>query len=334
MTNMLHRISCSAALSPVRACVTAGAAIFALAAFLATDAVAQEEAQAGMDAAVPGIVSLVAESEPPVFDTPQAALDAFRQAVSAEGGGKVADLLGLDAEKIGADEHTRATLDLIREGVARQVLLDGEGERRIVLIGHRLWPLPFPVVEVEDGKWAFDTYAGLQEIVNRRLGENELETIATLRAYVLAQEDYASRDRDGDGVKEFAQKLISSDGLTDGLYWPADAEKGESPAGDGIDRAELASAGGDGYFGYRYRILAGQGDNIAGGAYDYVINGNMIAGFGLIAWPALYGETGVHTFAVSHHGIVYEVDLGPATEAIVKHIERFNPDEDWNVVND
>ena len=213
--------------------------------------------------------------------------------------------------------------------------LDGEGDRRLLQIGQKLWPLPFPLVKVEDGKWAFDTYAGLEEIVNRRVGENELQTIETMRAYVDAQEDYASEDRDGDGVEEFAQKLISSEGMTDGLYWPADEINGESPAGDFVVQAELDDAGkGEGYFGYKYRILTGQGDHIAGGAYDYVINGNMIAGFALIAWPVKYADTGVNTFVVNQHGVVYETDLGAATKSIVKYIDRFNPDEAWKVVAD
>ena len=118
-----------------------------------------------------------------------------------------------------------------------------------------------------------------------------------MRAYVDAQRDYAAEDRDADGVLEYAQKLISSEGATDGLYWPADQGDGDSPAGDLVDQAALDKAkAGEGYFGYRFRILTGQGDNIAGGAYDYVINGNMIAGFALIAWPVKYGETGVQHF--------------------------------------
>ena len=226
------------------------------------------------------------------------------------------------------------TLAAIKEGAAKQLILSGDGDRRTVQIGEKLWPLPFPVVKGDDGKWAFDTYDGLEEIMNRRVGENELQAIETMRAYVDAQEDYASEDRDEDGVEEFAQKLVSSEGTTDGLYWPTDDVNGESPAGD-LDQSELDDAAkGDGYFGYKYKILTGQGDQIAGGAYDYVINGNMIAGYALIAWPAKYGETGVKTFAVNQHGVIYETDLGPSTEAIVKHIDRFNPDGSWEVVAD
>jgi len=312
---------------------SARAALLALGLAALLPAAASAQEAAAPEVAVPEIDSLAGASEPPAFQSPEAALDAFKKALGTDGSDDVAALLGLDAAKLAADENTDDALTAIKEGAAKQLSLDGEGDRRTVVVGEKLWPLPFPIVKGEDG-WAFDTYAGLEEIVNRRVGENELETIATMRAYVEAQEDYASEDRDGDGVDEFALMLISTEGSTDGLYWPTDDVNGESPAGD-LNQSELEDAAkGEGYFGYKYKILTGQGDNIAGGAYDYVINGNMIAGFGLIAWPAKYGETGVKTFAVNQHGIVYEIDLGPATEAIVKHIERFNPDDTWEVVAD
>jgi hypothetical protein len=136
-------------------------------------------------------------------------------------------------------------------------------------------------------------------------------------------------------VLEYAQKLLSSEGQTDGLYWPADEEHGVSPAGDFTDQAAIDKAKkGEGYFGYRFRILTGQGANIAGGAYNYVINGNMIAGFALIAWPVKYAETGVRSFVVSHQGIVYEKDLGTDTEARAAAIKLFNPDDTWDVTSD
>jgi hypothetical protein len=311
------------------------AVAIALGLALSLSSVASAQDAATPDIARPEIESFAAADEPPAFDTPEAALDAFKQELQAEGPDAVAALLGLDPAKLKADENTEATFAAIKEGAAKQLVLDGEGDRRTVQIGDKLWPLPFPIVKGDDGKWAFDTYAGLEEIVNRRVGENELTAIETMRAYVDAQEDYASQDRDEDGVEEFAQKLVSTEGMTDGLYWPTDDINGESPAGGNIDRAELEDAAkGEGYFGYKYKILTGQGDHIAGGAFDYVINGNMIAGFGLIAWPAKYGETGVKTFAVNQHGVVYETDLGPTTEQIVKHIDRFNPDDTWEVVAD
>ncbi|MGI6853299.1 DUF2950 domain-containing protein [Mesorhizobium sp. 1B3] len=296
--------------------------------FGSVSAVAQEET------AAEGVAAFAASEEPPVFDTADAAVDALKSALVADDFAGVAKLLGLDAEKARDSDGAMETFAEIREGAAKQVVVQELDDRRILRIGDRLWPLPFPIVRGDDGKWSFDTYAGLEEIVNRRVGENELEAIATMRAYVDAQQDYAEADRDGDGVLEFAQKLISSEGMTDGLYWPSDEINGESPAGD-LSQTELADAEkGEGYFGYRFKILNGQGDNIAGGAYDYVINGNMIGGFALVAWPVKYAETGVKIFAVNQHGIVYEADLGPATEQIVKYIDRFNPDESWSVVAD
>ncbi len=293
-----------------------------------------QEGQDLGDVEAPEMESLAAASEPPAFATPEAAVDAFRQALQAPDSGALAALLGLDPAKLAADENTQETFKAIKEGAAKRLSLDGDGDRRTVVIGEKLWPLPFPLVKWAEGEWAFDTYAGLEEIVNRRVGENELETIATMRAYVDAQEEYASEDRDDDGVQEFAQKLVSSPGATDGLYWPTDPVNGESPAGD-LDQSELDDAAkGEGYFGYKYKILTGQGERIAGGSYDYIINDNMIGGFGLIAWPAKYGETGVKSFVVNQHGIVYEADLGTATATIVNYIDRFNPDSTWSVVND
>jgi hypothetical protein len=324
MTNMLRTMFSRSACTAVLALGMAG--------LLPSAASAQEAA--AQNVAVPEIASMAATSEPPVFDTPEAALNAFKQALQGDGSDAVAQVLGLDAAKLAADENTDDALTAIKEGAAKRLSLDGEGDRRAVVIGDQLWPLPFPLVKGEDGKWAFDTFDGLAEIMNRRVGENELETIATMRAYIDAQEEYALLDRDEDGVEEFAQKLVSSDGATDGIYWPTDDVNGESPAGD-LDQSELDdAAAGEGYFGYKYKILTGQGDHIAGGAYEYVINGNMIAGYGLLAWPAKYGETGVKTFAINQHGVVYETDLGPTTADVVKYIERFNPDDTWEMVSD
>jgi hypothetical protein len=282
----------------------------------------------------PGIFALEAEEDPPLFDNAEAAVDAFKKALAADDFDGLAKLLGLDAAKLRKADGVMDTYAQIREGAAKKLVVVDIDNGKILQIGEKLWPLPFPLLKAEDGKWAFDSEAGLEEIVNRRVGENELEAIATMRAYVEAQEDYAEGDHDGDAVEEFAQKLISSEGATDGLYWPPDEVNGESPAGD-LNQAELEDASkGEGYFGYRFKILTSQGDNIAGGTYDYVINGNMIGGFGLLAWPAKYAETGVKTFAVNQDGIVYETDLGPATDAIVKYIDRFDPDDSWDVVKD
>ncbi|RVI50626.1 DUF2950 family protein [Sinorhizobium meliloti] len=151
----------------------------------------------------------------------------------------LAELLGLDAAKLRTGEGAMETFNLIREGAARKVVVRDLDNRKILEIGDRLWPLPFPITEREEGKWAFDTYVGLEEIVNRRVGENELEAIETVRAYVEAQKDYAERDRDADGVFEYAQKLISSPGQTDGLYWPADQHALPEHMAHGASKVQL-----------------------------------------------------------------------------------------------
>jgi hypothetical protein len=282
----------------------------------------------------PGMEQYVG-APPEEFPTPAAAIEELKKRLAADDFDGIARLLGLDPKALAAADDMKGKFQAIRDMAAKLFRVDEEADQQIVVLGEEVWPFPFPLRKRDDGKWAFDTDAGLEEVVNRRIGENELEAINTLRAYVDAQKEYASEDRDEDGVLEFAQKLISTEGQTDGLYWPIEQGSGESPAGPFISEQQLGKAGqGDGYFGYRFRILRAQGDNIAGGRYDYVINGNMIGGFGLIAWPVKYAETGVNTFAVNQAGIVYEKDLGPKTEAVVREVVRFNPDDSWTVVTD
>jgi hypothetical protein len=269
------------------------------------------------------------------FADPDAAVAAFKATLAANDFDGLAKLLGLDAAKARTAEGIMDRFAEIRDAAARLLAVEGDGDQRILNLGDKVWPFPFPLRKGKDGLWSFDTRAGIEEIVNRRIGENELQAIATTRSYVDAQRDYAADDRDADGVLEYAQKLVSGEGQTDGLYWPMEQGDGDSPAGAFVSQAALDKAkAGDGYFGYRFRILRGQGENIAGGRYDYVINGNMIAGFALIAAPVTYGETGVSTFAVNQAGTVYEKDLGPDTAAIVKGIVRFNPDKTWKIVKD
>lgn len=284
---------------------------------------------------VQSLSDYVAKKDPPLFDDPSAAVDAFKSVLAKDDFDGLAGLLGLDAAKLRTSEGVMDTFAQIQQGAAKTLIVRDLGDRKELDIGDKLWTLPFPITKGKDGKWTFDTYAGIEEIINRRVGENEIAAIETVRAYVDAQRDYAAEDRDGDGVLEYAQKLISSEGQADGLYWPSDETNGVSPAGDFINQAALDKAKKDnGYFGYRFRILTGQGKNIAGGAYDYVINDNMIAGFALLAWPVKYAETGVHTFAVNHQGIVYQADLGPKTEAVASAIKQFNPDDKWQLTDD
>jgi len=275
-------------------------------------------------------------AEPEAFADPAAAIAALKAKLAANDFDGTAKLLGLDPVALAKAENIKENFEAIRQRAAKLFSVEEDGDQRIILLGDEVWPFPFPLRKAKDGKWTFDTVAGLEEVINRRIGENETEVIDTVRAYVEAQRDYAMEDRDADGVLEYAQKLISSEGQTDGLYWPMEQGDGDSPAGAFVSEQQLrkAKAKGDGYFGYHFRILRGQGANIAGGRYDYVINDNMIAGYGLIAWPVKYGETGVSTFVVNQAGIVYEKDLGPNTDALVRDIARFNPDKSWEVVND
>lgn len=293
-----------------------------------------QDAKTGMPVA---LSDYAAKVDPPIFDTPEQAIDAFKTAVASGDFDKLTTLLGLDTEHAKAGDGVMDTYAEIQKGLKEKLVVEDVEGRKVLEIGDELWPLPFPISKGADGKWAFDTFTGLEEIANRLVGEHELATIATMRAYVDAQEDYASEDHDGDGVLEYAQKLISTDGQRDGLYWPMEQGDGaESPAGAALaDGAVLAKAkAGAGYFGYHYRILKGQGDNIAGGKFDYVINGNMIAGYGLVAWPVNYGVGGVNTFVVNKNGTVYQADLGEQTDKIASDIRTFNPDDAWSVVKD
>lgn len=276
------------------------------------------------------LVELAREEPAPTFEDSGSLIEAFTTAMSANAIVRVADMLGLKIEPVLSDAAALDAFIAIRDGIAEKFEIEDRGSRKILLIGESGWPFPYAVARDEDGKWAFDTQTGLQEIVNRRVGENELRAVATARAYLDAQREYASRDRDGDEVREYAQRLTSSDGKTDGLYWPADQGDGESPGGEFLQAAQQRM----GYHGYRLAILTAQGDKVPGGAHDYVINGNMIAGFALLAWPTRYGESGLHSFVISHHGTVYETDLGAATDQIVPYIERIDPGDDWRIVED
>jgi hypothetical protein len=274
--------------------------------------------------------------EPETFKEASEAVDAFKAKMIAKDVAGLAQIIGLDAAEIAKTEDFEHRLSELQEAAKERVVVEEPAaDRRTIVLGNLLWPFPFPLVKKDKG-WQFDTQAGLEEIIARRIGENELETIDNCRNYITAQQLYASEDRDGDNVLEFAQKLVSTKGAHDGLYWPAE-DGDESPAGPFVVQAKIGDNGASpdqGYFGYRFRILKAQGSNIAGGQYDYVINGNMIAGFALIAWPARYGETGIKTFVISHQGILYQKDLGPDTAKRAEQITRFNPDKSWDEVPD
>jgi len=208
-------------------------------------------------------------------------------------------------------------------------------------IGKDNWPFPIPITRLPNGKWFFDTEAGKQEVLARRIGGNELETITVCHAYLEAQREYASADRDGSGVLKYAQRFMSRNGK-DGLYWAAAPGEEESPFGEFIAQATFEgytpgannSPGPHPYHGYVYHILTGQGAAAPGGKYNYIINGNMIAGFALVACPVEYGTSGAVTLIISHQGKLYQKDLGPKTTDIVRSMKEYNPDSSWTLVTD
>ena len=216
---------------------------------------------------------------------------------------------------------------------AHTIAQDDQG-RTVLQVGADPWPFPFPLVE-ENGKWRFDSTEGVEEIVNRRVGANELYTIQACLAAVDAQRDYYLRNPDGDPLFHYAAKFVSSEGKRDGLYFEVTGDEPESPLGPGFARARDEGYFKEGvprpepYHGYVYRLLTSQGANAPGGAYEYVAGGQMIGGFALIAYPADYGNSGVMTFMVSHDGIVVSKDLGPDTTKAAAAITQYDPDGSW-----
>ncbi len=203
----------------------------------------------------------------------------------------------------------------------------------VLQLGYDNWAFPIPLVK-EGGGWRFDTAAGHDEIIDRRIGANELRAIEVCQSYLDAQREYARLDRNGDGVNDYATKLFSTPGQHDGLYWPVKAGEALSPMGPLVAQSEHEGytpqhRTGHGYHGYHFRVLTRQGSHAAGGAFDYVINGHMVAGYALVAWPVVYGETGRMTFIVNSHGIIYQKDLGPTTDEAARAMVEYDPDESW-----
>ncbi len=209
----------------------------------------------------------------------------------------------------------------------------------VLQVSRDYWPFAVPIVK-KDGQWFFDTVAGSEEILTRRIGRNELSTLQSLRACAEAQREYAAKDRDGDEVLEYAQKLASTPGAKDGLHWPPELDGEVSPLGPLFAQAQE-----EGYFmkskqegaprepfhGYFFKILTRQAKSAPGGKYDYLINGNMIGGFAIVAWPAEYGESGIMTFIVNQQGRVYQKDLGPKTAKTAGAMKEYAPDKTWTV---
>jgi hypothetical protein len=271
------------------------------------------------------------------FDTPEAAAEALILAAEHFDVQALQHILGPDGV------HLVVTEDAVQDknqslefaAVARQqtkVERDATNAQVAVLyVGPEEWPLPIPLVESR-GKWRFDSSAGQEEVLNRRIGRNELDAIEICHGYVEAQLEYASEPHDGAPVRHYAERIISTQGKQDGLAWMTADGNWEGPVGEAIARviAEGYTEKREPYHGYYFKILKGQGPAAPMGALDFVVKGLMIGGFALVAAPADYDVTGVMTFLVSHNGIVYEKDLGPATLEQFWAMERYNPDPSWN----
>ena len=291
---------------------------------------------AGMLACVTNVIA--AETRQTTFATPEEAVKALIAAAKAHDAKAMQGILGAGSREIvqsGDAVADKASRERLVKAYEESSKLEKSGDAKAVLsLGKDNWPFPVPVVKDAAG-WRFDAKAGKEEILNRRVGRNELAVVQVLQAYVDAQREYYLRNPQGDKLLHYAQKISSAQGKRDGLYWPAKAGEKPSPLGPLVAGAKAEGYGkGDGgkpvaYHGYHYRILKGQGPDAKGGAYDYVAQGRMIGGFAMVAWPASYGNSGVMTFIVSHDGVVYEKDLGPDTAAAVQKIAKFNPDKSW-----
>lgn len=273
------------------------------------------------------------------FDTPQQAADALIDAADKFDEPALIELFGPGGEDIAftgdlTQDRKHATDFAAEAHEKKAVSVDPKtGTRAFLLVGKEEWPFPVPIVK-KAGKWSFDANAGRQELLSRRIGNNELDAIAVCHGYVEAQYDYAFRNRQVYDVTQYAQRIISTPGTQDGLAWQNADGTWEGPVGEKIARAiEQGYTGeADPYHGYFFKILKAQGPAAPHGQLDYVVKGVMIGGFALVAAPAEYGVTGIRTFIVSQDGVVYDKDLGPQTLDEFKKNDRFNPDKSWTPV--
>ncbi|MET4326858.1 hypothetical protein ABIB80_002684 [Bradyrhizobium sp. i1.15.2] len=291
--------------------------------------------------ALPAIMALALMSSPSraqqSYPTPEDAAAALAAAVKSGPDRAILKVLGSAAEDIVSSGDEVADADIRQRFTSMYEAkhsIKAEGNKKATLVlGPDDFPFPIPLVNTRTG-WEFDTAEGRIEVLYRRIGRNELDAIQTSLAFVDAENEYADKDR-GEGIGVYAQRIVSSAGKKDGLFWRDDND--QSPLG-----ALAAQASAEGYkpeegaapyHGYYFRILKGQGSNAPGGALNYVVKGKMIGGFALAAWPAEYGNSGVMTFLVNHAGVVYQKDLGPRTEVLVSRMTAFDPDQTWKKVD-
>jgi hypothetical protein len=264
------------------------------------------------------------------FPTADAAADAIVDALRKNDDKATAAMLGSDWREFvqgTPDEEDKQRADFLAAWDAAHKVVE-DGNKATIQVGTTGFVMAIPLIK-EAGGWRFDVDAGRIELTAREIGRNELTVVQSLLALVDAQRDYSALDPMKTGVATYARRLLSLPGKKDGLYWETKPGEPESPLGALIAKAQPGDGVGEGYYGYHYRLLYGQGPAAKGGAYSYLVNGRMIGGFGAIAWPVHYGETGVMTFIVNQNGEVYEQDLGPDTSQRAAAITLFDPDKNW-----
>jgi hypothetical protein len=275
------------------------------------------------------------------YPSPEEATKAFMAALRAGDIKALLEILGTEADEVVdsgdpvADRNAREKFAALYDEANKIV---NEGDAKAVLeVGKDEWPFPIPLVK-EEGGWRFDTDAGEEEILNRRIGRNELSAVEVSLAFVDAQREYYTRNPDKSKLLHYASHFLSTQGKRDGLYWPTGEAEEPSPLGPLVAEARAEGYKKDKtgertpYHGYFYKILTAQGPDAAGGAYDYIVHGQLIGGFALVAYPADYGASGVMTFLVNHDGVVFEKDLGPDTAVTAEKMTSFNPDSTWTKV--
>ena len=281
-------------------------------------------------------VSVACSPEPKgTFATPEEAVQAIAEIAGKGDTARIEEIFGPGGAEMlqsGDEAADREDGERVKAMILEKVAFEDDGEAtKYVLVGNDAWELPFPLVQ-QEGRWRFDAEAGREELLNRRIGRNELQALASLHAYVDAQREYASLPG-GDKPKGYARKFLSSEGTHDGLYWPAAEGEEQSPLGPFFAEAAVTRDAGSGpqpFNGYYFRILEAQGKNAPGGERSYVDEqGAMTRGFGAVAWPAKHGNSGVMSFQVNQQGVIFQKDLGAETETAVAAITAYDPDESW-----
>jgi hypothetical protein len=275
------------------------------------------------------------------FTSPSNAVQALAKAVKTGVDKDLLSVLGPEAQELvssGDEVADREIRQTFLKAYEEQNRIEPDGDNFLLIIGKNDWPFPIPIVK-NGYWWVFDTAGGKEEILNRRIGKNELDAIQVLLAIVDAQREYAMEDRDKDSLLEYARKFISEPGKKNGLYWAEQEGDEPSPIGELLAHARAQGYASEEtlydpwpYHGYYYRILTAQGPKAPGGAYDYIVNGRMIGGFAVIAFPAEHGNSGVMTFIVNHDGVVYQKDLGENTVELASAMTLYDPDETWTPV--